>query len=97
MTDLQQLFHEIEKLPPEELEQVRQFVEERSQQPKFGELSNREVEARLESLHNAIGAFREGLSEEELQELLDAMNYEQPNPNALKAYDWLDDAPEDES
>jgi DNA repair exonuclease SbcCD ATPase subunit len=97
MTDMQALFHTIEQLSPAELEQVRQFVEERRDQLQQIRLpTDEEVEARINALHEAFAELREGLSEQDLQEISWAMNYEYVDPDALKAYDWIDELPEDE-
>lgn len=76
MTDLQDLFHTIEQLPPDELQQLYHFVGQR-----FDEINGirRAVgtpEERIAALDAAVAEFRQGLSETELIELSAAMNKE---------------------
>lgn len=95
MSDLQALFAAIEQLPPEEFQELRRFVEERDQEQVTARRAIETLEERLAALHAALAEFREGLSDEEMREIADAMNYEYIDPNVLRAYDWIDEVPED--
>jgi hypothetical protein len=74
MADLQAIFDVISHLSPEELEQVRQYVEEQ-QKPRIIRAAGTPKE-RIAALDEALKAFREGLIEEDLKEIVWAMNYE---------------------
>lgn len=99
MTDLQALFREIEQLSPEEFEQLDRFIvayraDISSARPGPEE---QDIEARVAALHEALAEFRAGLSEQELNELVAAMNVDYSYPmKDLAMFDWLDDIPEDE-
>ncbi len=75
MSDLQALFAAIEQLPPEEFQELRRFVEERDQEQFTARGAVETPEERLAALHAALDEFRKGLSDEELREITDAMNY----------------------
>lgn len=96
MSDLQALFAAIEQLPPEEFQELRRFVEELDQEQFTIRRAVETPEERIAALHTALAEFREGLSDEEMREITEAMNYEYVDPNALRAYDWVDDLPEAE-
>ncbi|MCI0710232.1 MAG: hypothetical protein L0154_08720 [Chloroflexi bacterium] len=94
MTDLQEILHSVEKLSLDDLETLRQRIEERQRRLQTSEIQD--AQARVAALHEALEAFREGLSEADLQEIVRAMNVEYVNPEELKRFDWLDELPEDE-
>jgi hypothetical protein len=94
MSDLQALFEAIDHLPPDELEQVHNHVMERRTMQK--QIAEESVEERIAALNRAFAEMREGLSKEELAEMIEAMNSEYISPKDLQMYDWLDDLPEDE-
>jgi hypothetical protein len=81
MTNLQELFHTVEELSPEDFDALRQFIEARrgtgARQEKPSEA---QVDQWMTELKAAIAEFREGLSEGELAELIWAMNYEIGDP-----------------
>jgi Glu-tRNA(Gln) amidotransferase subunit E-like FAD-binding protein len=85
MTDLQALFHEIEQLSREELEELSQFMDELSIQRHQIRRAQGTPEERIAGLHVALEEFREGLSSEELGEIVAAMNYENKDAIELKA------------
>ena len=90
---LQELLSALDNLSPDELEKVRQHIEERDK-PAERERDNPDLW--IAKLDQAIAEFREGLSEEDLAEITTAMNSEYVNPKDLHLFDWLDDIPEDE-
>lgn len=94
MGDLQTIFEAIDRLPPDELEQVHNHVVERRTLQK--QIAEESVEERIAALNEAFAEMREGLSEAELAEMIEAMNSEYISPKDLHMYDWLDELPEDE-
>jgi tyrosyl-tRNA synthetase len=95
MADLQAIFDVISHLSPEELEQVRQYVEEQ-QKPRIIRATGTPKE-RIAALRQAQKKFREGFTDEELHEITQAMNAEYLNPKALSQYNNWDEDAEDES
>lgn len=94
--DLQTLLQAVDQLPSDDLRQLKHHIEEREHQLQQDQLTDRYTELNISALKDAIAEFREGLSEQELSELLAAMSMKIVNPSDLDMYNWLDDLPEDE-
>jgi hypothetical protein len=81
MTNLQELFHTVEELSPEDFDALRQFIEARrgtgTRQEKPSEA---EVDQWMTELKAAIAELREGLTEDELRDIIETMNYEYMKP-----------------
>jgi len=96
MNDLQALLQQIDQLSRDELIIVEQHLQARKQKTETLEaVSQEDVEAWMTALHEAINDFRAGLTEGELDEIIDAMNAEYVDPDDLTLFDWVDDLPED--
>lgn len=97
MMDLESLKNAILDLTPEQYEEIKQFLVENEPEPEVISPIEEDVETRLAKIHQAIAAIRDGLSEEDLNEIVWAMNYEYIDKKALHEYDWLDETDEHES
>jgi hypothetical protein len=93
MADLQALFEMIERLEPEDVEEVRRFIEQH--QPIIPP-KEKDPELRILALQEALNEFREGLSKRELKLILEAMNIHPSQVRDLSRWAWLEDVPEDE-
>jgi hypothetical protein len=81
MSNLQEIMQAIEQLSLTEFSQLRRFVERLTEERDHGII--RAVgtpEERIAALHQALKEFREGLTEEELVEVIWTMNYEIGDP-----------------
>jgi hypothetical protein len=96
MSDLQTVLDAIDRLPPDELEQVREHIKERRQNDNRARRLNEDVEERIAGIREALAEFREGLTAEELNDLVNAIRLGYISPKELALYDWLDDLPENE-
>ena len=96
MIDLQTLLEAIDQLEPEELEQVKQRIELHRTQLELGIKRGETPEERVAILHAALAEFREGITDEEWQEISAAMNSEYIEPEDPELFGWLDDLPQDE-
>jgi hypothetical protein len=76
MTDLQALFETIDHLQPEEFEQVEQYIKRRSDEHQRHKPTAAEVQAKMAALDAATAALREGLTDEQLEQMTWAMNVE---------------------
>jgi hypothetical protein len=76
MTDLQTLLEAIDRLEPDELETVRERIEQRRTQMENGIARGETPEARIAILKQAFAEMRAGLSSQELQEVIEAINHE---------------------
>ncbi len=89
MTTLNNLYHQLDRLDREELQQVRRYIEQRIEEPT---VENESVEAKVKALQVAVENFWEGIPQEEIDEIVEAMNSEYIEP--LSKYDWLDEKDE---
>jgi hypothetical protein len=97
MVDLKELFDIIEHLPEPYQQQIYQtaksFDDYWQRRQQFLALS---PEERIAWITNGLQAFREGLSDAELDEITKAMNQDYiPQPKD-DPFDWIDELPEDE-
>jgi uncharacterized protein YceH (UPF0502 family) len=53
-----------------------------------------DVETRIAKLNEAFAELREGLTQEELDDIVWAMNYKYVHPDLDKEYDWLNEQAE---
>lgn len=53
-------------------------------------------EERIQALRAAVDGFWDGMSEEDIEETIAAMNSEYVDPKDLTMWNWLDEIPEDE-
>lgn len=74
MSNLQALLEAIDRLPPDELEQVHEHVEERRALQR--QIADESVEERIAALHQATDNFWEGFSDAEIDEIVADMNSE---------------------
>ncbi len=68
---LDELFHQINQLGDDELRQLQEHIEQRRREA---------AEARARAFAEAVEALREGLTEEQIAEIVEAMNYEHVEP-----------------
>lgn len=80
MTDLQTLLHAINELPVDEFQMLRQFVEDRNEDLLDIERGEGTPAERFARLEKAFTEIREGLSEDELARLTEAITYENLEP-----------------
>ena len=73
MSDLRALFEAIGRLPPDELEKVRDHIQQRRLELDQVRRSNEDVEERIAGIREALAEFREGLSERELNDIVAAI------------------------
>lgn len=93
--DIQDILLAIDQLNPDELQQIRQRLDER--QKRFQPQISESTLAWKQRLDSAIAAFREGLSEEELAEITYAMNVEYIDTKAIDTSHMADEHIEDKS
>jgi hypothetical protein len=68
---LDQLYQEIDKLNPDELQQIQKYIEQRRREAS---------EARADSLMQAFDKLREALTEQQLEDMERAMNSKYSEP-----------------
>jgi predicted DNA binding protein len=96
MADMDALFRAVDELSPDEFRQVYDYVRQR-QQDRSHQPSNGDAESRLARIHAAIDKFREGLTDDQLKLLTEAMNVGYSFPmKDLSLFDWADELPEDQ-
>lgn len=88
MTLLNDLYVSIDRLDRTELEQLRQYIDQRIEAPS---VEDERVEAKVKALQEAFAEMRAGLSAEELDEIVEAMNSEYIEPLDPADYSWLAD------
>jgi hypothetical protein len=76
--DVDTLFKALDNLSPDEFERLRKYIAEREHSLKHGDSDEWEA-----ALNRAIAEFREGLSEDELQQIVAAMNTKNIDTNDL--------------
>jgi hypothetical protein len=76
MMNLQTLLDAIDRLEPDELETVRERIEQRRGQMEIGIARGETPEERIAILNQAFAEMRAGLSSEELQEVVEVINSE---------------------
>lgn len=94
MSDLQTVLDAIDRLPPDELEQVQQRLEQRRASQKH--VSEEDIDERIGALHKAVENFWEGFTDEEVDEIVAAMNSEYIEPEDPTLFAWVEELPEDE-
>ena len=94
MTDLEAILDAIDALPKNDLNKVRQHI---NQLTSGSDLQHQDsdVENWIGNLHAAVDEFREGLSETELRDIVNSMNIGYISPKELhdlQAFaDWAED------
>jgi uncharacterized protein YeeX (DUF496 family) len=88
MDKLSEVYGTLDRLNHEELAQVRAYIDQRMMQP---QISDEDPHRRAAALMAALAEIREGLSKEELDEMIEAMNSEYIEPLDPADYAWLDD------
>ena len=96
MTDLEAILQAIDSLPENDLDKVRQRIDQRIHNPEHS-IPNHDVEEWITDLHAAIDEFREGLSETELREIVNSMNMGYISPKELHDLQAMMDWGEDEA
>ena len=94
MIELEAVLESLNHLNPDELMQVRRRVQMLEQQARAP--LDDDVETRIAALNAALDNFWEGFTEEEVDEIVWAMNVEFVDPEELKTFDWLLELPENE-
>jgi hypothetical protein len=88
MDRLSDLYAAIDRLNPDEFRQLRAYIDQHAMPPRIVE----DTQTRATALKAALAEIREGLSEEDLDEMTWAMNYEYIEPLDPADYAWLDDS-----
>ncbi len=86
--DLKTLITAIDRLPADELEQLRQYIAQRH------EALQQTPQERITVLNAAFAAIREGLTEEELGQMIADMNGEYIEPDDEDSLIWRDELAE---
>ncbi|MEO8612524.1 MAG: hypothetical protein ABI690_31800 [Chloroflexota bacterium] len=81
MIDLQTLLETIDQLPPDELEQIQEHIERRRFQVEHGTPRGETPDARITILKQAFSEMRDGLADNELHDVIEAMNSEYIEPD----------------
>ncbi len=89
--NLDEIFHAIDRLNRDQLAQLRAYVEQRITQPQL-QIAAESPKEKADALMRAFAEMREGLTKEELDEMIEAMNSEYIEPLDAHDYAWLDDA-----
>lgn len=77
-------------------DEVIQIAKEEVQSQPISKPTPQEVTEWMAQLEAAIAELREGISDEEWEEIFWAMNEEYVDPEDLHLFDWLDNLPENE-
>jgi len=93
MENLRELYETIDRLDDSELENLQAYIEQRKGQPKH---ISEDAQAKIKALQEAFAEMRAGLTDEELEEIVEAMNSEYIEPLDPSEFDWLNDAQDDE-
>lgn len=88
MDSLHDLYRTLDRLNDEELDQVQAYINQRRAQP---QIADEDVQAKIAALHEAFAEIREGMTQEELDEMIKAMNSEYIEPLDPTDYEWLDE------
>jgi hypothetical protein len=89
---LSEIVERLADLSAAELDALQESIRHVRQEKVSGPADRADVEDRLARRDAALREFREGLSEDDLQKLWEAMNAHYIHPmKDLSAYDWLDD------
>ena len=96
MTDLEAILQAIDSMPINDLDTVRQRIDQRIHSPEMNR-QDADVENWITNLHGAIDEFREGLSETKLRDIVTSMNIGYISPKELRDLQQLDDWAEDEA
>lgn len=86
MTTLNNLYHQLDSLDRTELQEVRRYIDQRIEEPS---VEDERIEAKVKALQDAVENFWEGVPQEEIDEIVEAMNSEYIEP--LSKYDRLDE------
>lgn len=86
MTTLNNLYHQLDRLDRAELQQLRHYIDQRMETPQVGD---EDVQAKVKALQDAVENFWEGVPQEDIDEIVEAMNSEYIEP--LAKHDWLDE------
>lgn len=88
--DVETLIQAIDKLPPDEFEQVLQHVTQR-RKGVYPPAIQESPEMRLAKLQEAFAEMREGMTQSELDKMVDTLNSEYVDPDDLDDEDWVKD------
>jgi hypothetical protein len=88
MTDLQEILQAIDRLNDEEREQQRAYLDRPVEYPP---ITDEDTETKIARLHEAFAEIRAGMTQEELDEMIEVMNSEYIEPFDPADYTWLDD------
>jgi flagellar biosynthesis chaperone FliJ len=96
MTDLEAILEAIDSLQGNDLDKLRQRINQRTHSS-APYIQSHDVEEWITNLHTVIDEFREGLSETELQDIVNSMNIGYISPKELNILqelaDWAEDEP----
>ena len=84
MDKLSEIYQAIDQLNRDEFRKLRAYIEQRVEQPV---IANEDPQTKIAALRDAFAKIREGMSQEELDEMIWAMNYEYIEP--LSKSDWF--------
>lgn len=68
---IEEIYEVVDRLPPDDLRQLGCYIERKQDE----RLSDEVIETRIAELHAGLAEFREGLSENQLNDLLQAMSH----------------------
>ena len=85
--DKHDLYVTIDRLSPEELQELRAYLDQRIAQP---QIADEDVQTKIDALHAALENFWEGLSQDEIDAIVEGMNSEYVEP--LSEDNWFDEA-----
>ena len=91
MDKLSEIYQAIDQLNRDEFRKLRAYIEQRPEPPQIVE----DPQTKIAALRDAFAKIREGMSQEELDEMIWAMNYEYIEPLDPADYAWLDDSESD--
>jgi hypothetical protein len=91
MDNLSDLYGTIDRLNPDELDQLSAYIAQKRMQPQIKE----DPHTRAAALMVAVENFWEGMSQQEIDEIVAAMNSEYIEPIDPADYAWLDEGDED--
>ena len=77
MENLRELYGQIDRLDDAGLEDLRAYIEQRMKQPQN---VSEDAQTKIEALRDAFAEMRAGLTDEELEEIVEAMNSEYIEP-----------------
>lgn len=94
MRTLEEILEAVDHLSDDDLAKLQQEIKVRRLKVKRHQFAT--PAERIQALREGFAELRAGLSEEDLAEIIWAMNHKYVDPKDLTMWDWLDDIPADE-